>query len=166
MANPRTFIGGTVTDVLGVATLPTTAAHLSLQNGSTNKVYTIVTVGFTTTTSAAAAKLAQLLAHNAVGPAGMVSGTAAAGPKPLDGIGLPTSTGQVYSGVTIANTGIWHPVSSSVNPAAQTALLSMGAWTNVRGIYYLQPGGVFSLAVFTSVAATSKYSCYVTWEEA
>ncbi len=167
MANPRTFIGGTVTDVAPVAALPTTAAHLAIQNGSTSgKVYLITSIGLTTTTSAAAVAVIQALANNSTGPQASITGTLAAGPKSLDGL-FPGSTAQVYSAVTIVNTGIWHPVGMGIISAAMTATIAQGTWTDVSRVgYYVQPGGVFSLAAFCSAAGSAKCSIFVTWQEA
>lgn len=165
MANPRTFIAGTATDVAPVSSLPTTAAHLAIQNCSSSKVYTITSVGLTTTTSAAATQVLQAIVHNSAGPQTLIFGTAALGPKPLDGI-IGGTTAQCYSAVTIVNSGVWHPVGSAVNSAALTATIAMGTWTYVRGLYYVQPGGVFSVAGFCDAAGSAKCSAFVTWEEA
>lgn len=167
MAAPRLYVAGTTTDIAPVAALPTTAAQFALWNGEPTggKTYTISAVGMTTTTSAGAAQVLQLLANNSVGPVTLISGTACQGPKACDGL-FPNSKAQVATAVTIVNSGVWHPVSSAVNSAALTATISMGTWSNVRGIYTVPPGGVFALAAFCNAAGSAKCCLFVTWEEA
>ncbi len=166
MANPRTFIAGTSSAVAPVAALPTTAAHLAIQNLSPGKIYTITSIGLTTTTSAAATQILQPIAHNAAGPSTtLITGTAALGPKALDGIQVP-SQAIVFSAVTIVQTNIWHPVGTAVNSAALTATIGLGTWTYVRGLYYVPYGGIFSLAAFCDAAGSAACNLFVTWEEA
>lgn len=166
---PRSYIASTITAIAPVAALPTTAAHFSLYNAEKagGKSYIISTVGFTPVTSAAAALVQQLLAHNSVAAVSAMAGTggtAARGPKALDGL-PPTSAASVASAVTIVNDGIWHPVGLSVNGGAATATIAMGSWANVNGIYVVPPGGLFSLAVLcNAVAGTNQI--FVTWSEA
>lgn len=166
---PRSYVASTVTAIAPVAAVPTTAAHFSLWNGENagGKTYTITSVSFTPIASAAAAFVAQLLAHNSAGVVSSIPGTGgtlSAGPKALDGL-PPTSVAAVRSAVTIANDSIWHPVGMSVNGGAATATISMGGWQNVRGIYMVPPGGLFSLAVLCSAAGSATCQLYITWEE-
>lgn len=166
MATPRYFIAGTSTDVAPVATLPTTAAQFVLWNGEPagGKVYAISSIGYTTTTSAGAVIVVQPLANVSQSPVTVPSGTAALGPLPTDG-GPITSKASALSAVTIVNSGIWHPVGQAV-VCAGTANIGLGTWTNVNGIYYLQPGGILSLAGFCSAAGSAKGKFFVTWSEA
>ena len=70
------------------------------------------------------------------------------------------------SAVTIvAANGLWHAVGMSINTAALTATIGAGAWTNVRGLYYLPPGAVLSLATLGSTAA-GNVQHFIQWEEA
>ncbi len=168
MATPRLYVAGTVTPVAPVAALPTTAAHFALWNGEPlgGKTYTITALSFTGIASAAAALVSQLLVNVSGASRPIISGTAATGPRATDGL-TSTSNAVVASAVTIGATwGIWHPVGMSVNGGAATATISMGAWQNVRGLYYLPPGGVISLAVLCSAAGGSTCDIFVNWEEA
>ncbi len=163
---PRLFGAITTTDIAPVAAFPTTAAHFAIWNGDPLKTYTITSVGLTTTTSAGAVIIVQLLANCYVtGGNPPISGTVANGPKPLDGLGSG-SRAIVASAVTIVNSGFWHPVGSALISAAMTATIGQGVWQNVRGIYTLPPGGIFSLAGFCSAAASAKCQLSMTWEEA
>lgn len=164
---PRTFVARSATAVAPVAAIPTTAAHFCLWNGepANGKTYTITSVGFTTTTSAAATMILQLLAHISIGPVPAISGTAASICAATDGNPGPTNA-SVFSAVTIvAATGLWHPVGPAFNTAALTATIGAGVWQNVRGLYTLPPGRLFSLATLGSTAAGASQLC-VTWEEA
>lgn len=168
MAIPSTFVAGSTTDVAPVAAIPTTAAHFAILNGeaSGGKTYIITSVSLLTTTSAAAAQTLTLLANNLPAPvsaAGGFAGTAALGPKSLGG--SASTRAGVYSAVTIVNSGLWHPVTPSVNEGAQTANIGQSVWAYVRGIYYVPPGGIFCLAGFCSAAGSAKCQLYVTWEE-
>lgn len=166
MATPRSYIAGTATAVAPVAAIPTTAAHFSLWNGEKagGKTYTITAVGFTTTTTAGATIILQLLAHLSVASLPVISGTTANGPKSTDG--LPsTSRAGVASAVTIVNAnGLWHPVGPAFNTAALTATIGAGTWQNVRGLYSVPPGGIFSLATLGSTAAGAS-QLFINWEE-
>lgn len=170
MPTPRLFIGGTVTPVAPVAAVPTTAAHLAIWNGESTggKSYAITSLSFTTIVSAGAAFVAQLLAHIAPAAQFVIAGTVAKGPLSTDGI-VGGSKAIVVSAVTLtagqAAGGIWHPVGMSVNGAAAAATISMGAWTNVRGLYVLPPGGLLSLAVLCSAAGAATCNIYATWDE-
>lgn len=162
----RTYAAGTLTAVAPVAAIPTTAAHFSLWNGESagGKTYRITTVGFSTTTSAAATMILQLLAHSGVGGCAVISGTAANGPRPTDGF-PGGSKAVVASAVTIvANNGVWQPVGDCVNSAALTATIGMGTWRNVRGLFLLPPGGIFSLATLGSTTGGAN-QLFVNWEE-
>src|SRR3990167_442272 len=153
MPRPRTFVARTLTAVAPVAAIPTTAAHFALWNGDPVKPYTIPSVGFTTTTTAAATIILQLLAHVSIAAVGAITGTAASVVAPTDGI-VGGTYASVFSGVpSVAATGVWHPVGPSVNTAALTATIGAGAYQNVRGLYYLPPGRLFSLATLGSTAA-------------
>lgn len=162
---PRSYVASTGgTGIAPVAVVPTTAAHFVLWNGEPTggRTYTITSVSFTPIVSAGAAFVAQLLAH--VSASTVPGGTAGFGPEALDGLPVD-SRATALSAVTIANTSIWHPVGSSVNGGAATATIAMGNWQNVRGVYSLQPGGLFSLAVLCSAAGSATCRCFVTWEE-
>lgn len=160
----------TATDIAPVAALPTTAAHFCVWNGekSGGKTYTITSLGITTTTSAGAAivlgLLASVLPYGAVLGQSVAAGTAATGPKALDGLGN-TSLAVAASAVTIVNTGFWHPVGAPI-VCAGTATIGTGLWVNVRGLYYLPPGALLSLAGFCSAAGSAKCQISATWEEA
>lgn len=169
MASPRLFMARTITGVAAVAAIPTTASHFTIWNGEPagGKTYTISSVGFTLTTTSGATFIAQLLVHCAAASQPIVSGTAAAGPLSTDG--LPGgSRAQAYSAVTLpaqtANAGLWHPVGQAINSAALTATIGLGTYANVRGIYRLPPGGVFSMATLGSTAAGAA-QLFATWEE-
>lgn len=166
MAKPRTYVARSVTGVTAVNAIPTATSHFSLWNGEVagGKTYTITAVGFTTTASAAATMIVQLLAHCSVSAGTVIVGTVASGPIATDGI-AGGSRAVVASTVTIsAANGVWHPVGMSVNSAALTATIGLGTYQQVRGLYYLPPGGIFSLAVLGSTAAgTSQFS--IQWEE-
>lgn len=164
----RKFVAGTITPVAPVAAVPTTAAHFALWNGELKggKTYTITSIGFTSIVSAGAAIVMQQLAHVSAAVVPVIAGTAAAGPRSVDGT-PGGSNAVVYSAVTVvAGNGIWHPVGMSVNGGAATATIAMGVWTPVKGLYTLPPGGLLSLAVLCSAAGTATCNCYVTWEEA
>ena len=162
---PRGYIASTGgTGIAPVAAVPTTAAHFVLWNGepSGGRTYTITSVSFTPIVSAGAAFVAQLLAH--VSASTTPAGTAGFGPEPLDSL-ASDSRAVALSAVTISNSSIWHPVGTSVNGGAATATIGMGNWQNVRGIYSLRPGGLFSLAVLCSAAGSATCRCFCTWEE-
>lgn len=164
---PRTFVARTLTAVAPVAAIPSTAAHFCLWNGEPpgGKTYTITSVGFTLTTTAGATMILQLLAHCGIGPTPAITGTAASIIAPTDGIS-GGSNASVFSAVTIvATNGVWHPVGMAINSAALTATIGLGTWTNVRGLYYLPPGRLLSLATLGSTAAGAS-QIGVTWEEA
>jgi hypothetical protein len=166
MAANRTFVAGTATAVAPVAAIPTTAAHFSLFNGEAagGKSYIITALGMTTTTTAGATMILQMLAHMSVGNVTGISGTLANGPKPTDGNPVP-SLGQVKSAVTIILSGVWHPVGPSFNTAALTATIGAGLWVPVRGLYTVPPGQIFSLA---TLGSTTGGACqlYINYEEA
>lgn len=168
---PRLFVAGTSTAIAPVAAIPTTAAQFCLWNGESagGKTYTITSVGFTPIASAAAAFVAQLLAHCAPAAQNIISGTAANGPKSTDGI-VGGSRAAVASAVTLTAGqlagGIWHPVGPSVNGGAATATIAMGSYQQVRGLYVLPPGGLLSLAVLCSAAGSATCQLYIQWEEA
>jgi hypothetical protein len=91
------------------------------------------------------------------------------GARPISTDGIPGgSKAQAYSAVTLpavtANAGVWHPVGQAINSAALTATIGLGCYQNVRGIYVLPPGGVFSMATLGSTAAGGA-QLTVTWEE-
>ena len=162
----RVYVAGTLTAVAPVAAIPTTAAHFSLWNGepSGGKTYTILTVGFSTTTSAAATMIMQQLVHLSPPVRPIITGTAATGPFAMDGQ-PPSSRAAVYSAVTLgSNWGLWHPVGQSLNSAALTATIGLGAFTNVTGIYKVPPGGIFSLATLGSTTGGAVQS-FITWSE-
>lgn len=163
---PRSYVAGTVTDIAPVAAIPTTAAHFSLWNGEPDggKSYTITTAAIVTTTSAGAVIVLQLLAHLSVAKLPIITGTAASAIRSTDG--MPTATrANVASAVTItAANGVWHPVGQSI-VCAGTANIGLGTWTNVRGLYTVPPGGIFSLAGLCSAAGSAKCQLYVQWEE-
>lgn len=175
MAAPwRTFGGITSTDVAPVPAIPTTAAHCALYNGEPQggKTYVIQGVGFTQTTSAGAVIVQQLLLHLCPGVQPVIAGTAAKGPLPLDGFpnsGANGSRAQIYGGVTLTagqvGQGFWHPVGMAINGTANTAVIGIGAWTNVNGIYYLAPGSILSMAVLCSAAGSAKNQLTVSWQE-
>jgi hypothetical protein len=149
-----------------VAAIPTTAAHFTLFNGESSggKSYLITALGMTTTTTAGATMILQLLAHMSVGNTTGISGTVANDPKATDG-GPNSSKAQVKSAVTIILSGIWHPVGPSLNTAALTATIGAGLWVPVRGLYTVPPGQTLSLA---TLGSTTGGNCqlYVNWEEA
>lgn len=167
---PRLFVARTATAVAPVAAIPTTASHFSLWNGESagGKTYTITSVGFTQTTSTAAAAIQQLLLHVANGAWPVIGGTTAVGPLATDGI-VGGSRGVCYGAVTLLAgqlaSGTWHPVGPSINTAAMTASIANGMWQNVRGLYQLPPGGLLSMAVLINAAAGAN-QLSVTWEEA
>jgi hypothetical protein len=164
-------MAGTSADIAPVAALPTTAAHFALWNGEPagGKTYTITAVGFTCTTSAAAALVQQLLALNTGAVQPLISGTAGKGPRGTDGLGDGTraaALGAVTLTASQVAGGVWHPVGPSVNGAAATATIGMGSYQLVRGLYTVPPGGLFCLAVLCSAAGSAKNQLYVNWEEA
>ena len=164
----RTFGAISSTDIAPVAAIPTTAAHFCVWNGElpTGKTYTITSIGVTCTTSAGAVIILQPLAQiSPMSGIPLISGTAANGPKALDGYGN-TSRGVVASAVTIVNSGFWHPIGNALISAAMTATISQGVWTDVSRIgYTLPPQGLFSLAVLCSAAGSAKCQLSVTWSE-
>lgn len=166
MALIRQYAARTLTAVAPVAAIPTTAAHFSLWNGELagGKTYRITSVGFSTTTTAGATMILQLLANCMVALQPIISGTAAAGPFPTDGL-TSASRAAVASAVTItAANGMWQPVGTCVNSAALTATIGMGTWTNVRGLFLLPPGGIFSLATLGSTTGGAN-QLFLDWEE-
>ena len=168
MAPPRSFGAITSTDIAPVAAIPTTAAHFCVWNGeSTNgKTYLLTSVSISTTTSAAAVIILQpwiQVAPYAGVP--VIAGTAANGPKALDGLGN-NSKALVASAVTIVNTGFWHPIGSALISAAMVATIAQGVWTDVSRLgYYIPPGGLLSLAGLCSAAGSAKCQLAVTWTE-
>lgn len=167
---PRSYVGGTVTAVAPVAALPTTAAQFCLWNGEPQggKTYIVTALSWTSIASAAAAFVGMLLAHCAQATQPIISGSAAKGPYPTDGL-TSTSRGLVASAVTLSASqvasGMWHPVGMSTNGGAATATISMGAWQNVDGLYRLPPGGILSLAVLCSAAGSATCDHFVNWRE-
>lgn len=165
----RLFNAGTATAVAPVAAIPTTAAHFSLWNGESvgGKTYTINGLSWTTTTTAGATMIIQLLAHLLPGLQPVVAGTAAKGPLSTDGI-YGGSKAVCASAVTLtasqAAGALWHAVGPSTNTAALTATIGNGQWVNTRGLYRLTPGAILSLATLGSTAAGA---CQLTiqWEE-
>jgi hypothetical protein len=166
MGTIRTYGARTLTAVAPVAAIPTTAAHFSLWNGEPagGKIYRITAIGFTTTTTAAATMIMQQLAHCGQATRPVISGTAASGPIPTDGQ-VGASKAAVASAVTIVDSdGIWLPVGMAVNSAALTATIGLGVWTNVRGLYLVPPGAIFSLATLGSTTGGAVQSS-ICWEE-
>ncbi len=165
MAANRTYVVGTITAVAPVAAVPTTAAHFCLFNGEQvgGKSYLITAIGITTTTTAGATMILQMLANMSVGNAVGISGTAAQNPTPTDGLS-PTTKAQAKSAVTIIQSGIWHPVGTALNSAALTATIGLGMWQNVRGLYTVPPGQIFSMATLGSTTGGAN-QLYVQWEE-
>lgn len=169
MAN-RVYVGGTVTAVAPVAAIPTTAAQFALWNGESQggKTYVVTALSWTSIASAGAAFVGQLLVHNALAIQPIISGTAAKGPYPTDG--LPSaSKAMVASAVTLTASQVassmWHPVGNSTNGGAATATISMGMWQNVDGLYRIPPGGILSLAVLCSAPGSATCDCFVQWRE-
>lgn len=163
---PRSFVARSLTAVAPVAAIPTTAAHFALWNGESvgGKTYAITSVFATTTTTAAATMILQLLAHVSVQYCPVISGTAASAIASTDGI-PGGSRAMVASAVTIvAGNGVWHPVGPAFNTAALTATIGAGLYQNVRGIYYLPPGAILSLATLGSTTGGAM-QLGATWEE-
>lgn len=171
MAQPSLFVAMTITDVAPVTAIPTTAAHFALWNGEGpgGKTYSINSLSWTTTTSAAAAFEGQLLAAIIPGLNPIISGTAASGPLSCDGT-TGKSKGVVYTAVTLtagqSNATIWHPVGGPVNSEALTATVGIGQWAAVNGIYRLAPGAILAGAVLCGAAGSAKCKIAVTWSEA
>lgn len=149
--------------VAPVAALPTTAAHLSLWNGEIvgGKSYIISAVGSLCTTTVAAAASASLLAH---------LGTAAEA-NPAGALVIKGMSGKIYRGqgnakasVTIANSGVWHPVGPCVQ-TANTANIGIGVYQDVYGRYIVPPGQIFSLATINATAAGA-FAPFIIWHEA
>lgn len=153
----------TGTGVAPVAAFPTTAAHLSLWNGEAagGKSYIISAVGAVCTTTVAAAASASLLAH--LGTATEASPAGALVIKGLSGKGY-RGTGNAKASVTIANSGVWHPVGPSVN-TPNTANIGLGVYQDVYGRYVVPPGQIFSLATLNATAAGA-FSPFIIWHEA
>lgn len=163
---PRTYVARSLTAVAPVAAIPTTAAHFALWNGEPEggKTYSITSVGFSTTTTAGATMILQLLANCMVALQPIISGTLAAGPFPTDG--MPSaSRAAVASAVTItAANGMWQPIGDCVNSAALTATIGMGTWQKVDGLFRLPPGGIFSLATLGSTTGGAN-QLFINWRE-
>lgn len=172
MAPLNTFLGMTLTDVAPVTAIPTTAAHLVVWNGEPagGKTYTLLSLAWTTTTSAAAAFVGQLVANIIAGTQPVPSGTLASGPLQMSGLPAARSKAAVVSAVTLTAgqnaSGIWQPVGPTVNSAALTATVGVGAYQNVNGIYQLPPGSMIALAVICGAAGSAKCKIAVTWSEA
>ena len=162
------FVAGTATAVAPVATIPTTAAHFLLFNGAAQtgngKSLVIHTVSSYTVVSAGAAIVLNMLAHNStLAVASIPAITAATGIKSLNG-GANTSVASVGSAGTIVNNGIWHPIGNSI-VCAGTANIALGTYVDTNGLYVVPPGGIFSLAMLCSAAASATCSFFVTWSE-
>jgi hypothetical protein len=168
---PRLYGGALITALAPVATLPTTAAQFAIWNGEPQggKTYYFTGLGFTGIASAAAVIVEQLLVHICPGNQPLIAGTAAKGPIAVDGNPVRTSNAQVLGAVTLsavqAAAGFWHPAGPAFNSGAATATISGGGWMNVNGVYQLPPGGILSLAVLCSAAASATNLISATWSE-
>ncbi len=171
MANSFITMTG-ATDIAPVTAIPTTAAHFALQNLESvgGKTYYINGLGWTTTTSATAAFVGQLVVCVISGVQSPISGSnSALGPLPVDGT-IARSKGMAWGAVTLTtqqnNQAPWHPVGLSANSAALTATVGTGAWANVAGMgYQLAPGAVIALAVICGAAGSAKCKISVQWSE-
>ncbi len=162
----NSYVGGTTTAIAPVAAIPTTAAHLSIFNGEPagGKSYIIQRASFVCVVSAAAAIVQQLLCCQTTVAVTSITGTTGLGPKSLSGR-TSNSAATVLSAVTIVNNGVWHPIGPSVNGAAATATIGMGADWDANGLYVIPPGGQFCLAVLCSAAGSCTNQIYCTWHE-
>lgn len=168
-AQGNVYVGRTSTAVAPVAALPTTASQLTLWNGEsqtsgTGRSYVILSLGWTTIASAAAAFVGQLLANVSTVPTAVPTGTAATSIVGLSGLATGSSA-TLLSAVTITNNGVWHPVGPSVNGGAATATISMGAEWYTQGEYILRPGGLLNLAVLCSAAGSATCDVSIKWAE-
>lgn len=139
-----------------MAAIPTTAAHLSLYNGSVNnKSLVIVSVGSYCAASMAVAGQITLVARNDVPGANV---------NPLGVLIIGATDGRQYSGqsnakasVTLAAIGAgnnvgWMPVAASA-PAITTTTIGATVHAEVQGRWIVRPGGLFSLATIAQTAA-------------
>ena len=170
MAPAAVFKAYTATPVAPVAVIPTTAAHFAIYNtqpiGGGGKSLYIQTLEAVTVVSAGAAQIIQLHAHQSAGLIkAMPSATKASGPAWISG-GFYPSVAQVGSAVTIVQDSVWHPCSESDTMGAGTTTIANGTWSNVNGLYVIQPGGLLSLAVLCSAAGSATCNIGVTWFEA
>jgi hypothetical protein len=166
MALLNAFAARTITAVAPVAAFPTTAAHFCLFNGEPvgGKSYDILICASTYATSAAAAEVSTLIAHNATVPVrSLPSFTAALGPLSMGGYAASGTFAQVGSAVTIVNSSVWLPLVTCASTAATTTIGLGTAWQGT-GIFVVPPGGIFSLA---TLSATNAGTCHlsVVWRE-
>lgn len=168
-AQGNVYVARTATAVAPVAALPTTASHLTLWNGEsqtsgTGRSYVILSVGFTTIASAAAAFVGQLICQMETIATAVPTGTAASSIVGLSGLSTGSSA-TILSAVTVANSGVWHPVGPSYNAGAATATIGLGGEFYTQGEYILRPGMRFDLAVFCSAAGSATCDISIKWAE-
>ncbi len=168
-AQGNVYQAGTATAVAPVAVVPTTAAHLCLWNGEsqtsgTGKAYVILSIGYYTVASAAAAIITQMLVSVMTVPTVVPTGTAATAITGLSGLSTG-STATVLSAVTVVNNGVWAPFGPSYNAGAATATIGLGGETYTQGEYILRPGGRLAMAVLCSAAGSATCSIFVKWAE-
>ena len=168
MTQPPTFKAFTTTAVAPVAAAPTTAAHFAMWNSAAvgGKALYIQTIEVFTGVSAGAAQIIQAFAHLGAGVQLRIGSafTAASGPFTLSGPVQP-SVARIGSAVTIVNDSVWHPCSESDTMGAGITTIANGTFSNVNGLYVVQPGFVFSLAVLCSAAGSATCEIGVTWYE-
>lgn len=162
-----TFVAGTATAVAPVAAIPTTAAHLSLYNPSSNtKSLIIHRVTSYCVASAAAVLQASILLHMTTVAVSTLTGTAATSLKSISG-GATASVAQIYSAVTTVANGVWHPIGVSANFGAQTATIAMALDSgDLGGLYIVTPGMHLDVAILAQSAGSSTFSSFITWTEA
>ena len=155
------------TAVTAVAAIPTTAAHLSLYNGNTQKSLIIAAVGTFAATTAVAATNITLLARTDVpyfnvNPAGalIIAG--------LDGR-MYSGSANAKASVTLGaigagNNTAWMPVGPSLTTTSTTTV-AIGTYADVQGRWVVRPGGLFSLAT-VAATAVGTYQPYIYFYEA
>lgn len=141
--------------VTPVAAIPTTAAHLSLYNGNTDKSLIIAAVGGLETTSTAAAGQFAMLVRNDVptanaNPAGtlIISGTNGAN----YGGAANAKASVTLAAIAAPNNVVWIPAGASVVRTAATGVATC-AHHECYGRWIVRPQGLFSLATLAQTAA-------------
>lgn len=164
----------TTTGQAALTALPTTTSGVSIKNNepATGKSYAIDSFGsieevIDATQTDVTALFAMLNARNDASPSAGTAETVSSVLKSLSGRQPGQSAVTILRGATVANNG-WF---AHGTPGAQIAPVAAGAnWkvneALVRGLYFVPPGGAFSVqAVKAAAAAAAQQFFFVRWHE-